>query len=122
MGGEAMDVRIQGIDAPESCQDYGRMSQQALASHVLNQQLTLHIRARDQYGRLIAKVSLGHQDVGGWMVANGHAWSYHFHRSAGPYAREEAAARQAGRGLWASGYTLEPRVFRKQAKCHKQRK
>jgi micrococcal nuclease len=121
-GGEALDVRLQGIDAPESCQDYGRAAQQQLAAQVMHRTVTLTTKARDKYGRVIAKVSLGQQDVGAWMVANGHAWSYHFHRSAGPYAREEAAARQAGRGLWATSYPLEPRAFRKRTSCRKQRK
>lgn len=123
-GGEALDVRLQGMDAPESCQDYGQAAQQALSSHVLHRNVTLTTKARDKYGRVIAKVSLGQQDIGAWMVANGHAWSYHFHRSAGLYAREESVARQAGRGLWATSYPLplEPRAFRKRTKCHKQRK
>jgi micrococcal nuclease len=116
-GGEALDVRIQGIDAPESCQDYGHASQQALARHVLHKSVTLHTRARDKYGRVIAKVSLANQDVGAWMVHGGHAWSYHFHKSAGPYAREEVAAKQARRGLWAYSNAVEPREFRKRNKC-----
>jgi endonuclease YncB( thermonuclease family) len=120
-GGEALDVRIQGIDAPESCQDYGHAAQQALASQVLHKKVKLTTRARDKYGRVIAKISLGNQDVGAWMVHGGHAWSYHFHRSAGLYANEEMAARQAGRGLWGNGQPLEPREFRKRTKCHKPR-
>lgn len=116
-GGEALDVRIQGIDAPESCQDYGHTSQQALSSHVLHKTVTLTTKARDKYGRVIAKVSLGNQDIGAWMVKSGHAWSYHFHKSAGPYAKEETVARQAGRGLWGYGQPQEPREFRKRNKC-----
>jgi endonuclease YncB( thermonuclease family) len=124
-GGEALDVRIQGIDAPESCQDYGHAAQQALSRHVLHKSVTLTTKARDKYGRVIAKVSLGNQDVGAWMVKSGHAWSYHFHKSRGPYANEEKAARQAGRGLWGYPNAIEPREFRKfmrGAKCHKPRR
>jgi micrococcal nuclease len=124
-GGEALDVRIQGIDAPESCQDYGHVAQQALSQHVLHKTVTLTTKARDKYGRVIARISFGnqgHQDVGAWMVANGHAWSYHFHRNAGPYAREEMMARLSGRGLWGNGYPMEHREFRRRTKCHKPRK
>lgn len=121
-GGEALDVRVQGIDAPESCQDYGQTAKQALTQMVLHKTVTLKTRARDKYGRVVANVSVSGQDVGAVMVAGGHAWSYHFHKSAGPYAREEAAARQAGRGLWGSSSALEPREFRKRTKCHKPRK
>ena len=126
-GGDALNVRIQGIDAPESCQDYGHNARQALSRHVLHKSVTLVTKARDKYGRVIANVSLGNQDVAAWMVANGHAWSHHASRnhssrSAGLYARQEMAARQAGRGLWGHAYPIEPRDFRKLTKCHKQSK
>jgi micrococcal nuclease len=124
-GSEALDVRIQGIDAPESCQEYGHVSKQALSQHLLRKTVTLTTKARDKYGRVIARVSFGgrgNQDVGAWMVVNGHAWSYHFHRNAGPYAREEMAARQAGRGLWINGNPIEPREYRRRTKCHKPHK
>lgn len=120
---EAWDVRIQGIDAPESCQAGGQAAKQALSHFALHQTVTLTTKARDKYGRMIAKVSMGNQDVGAWMVANGHAWSYHFHRSRGLYAQEEMFARQAGRGLWRDGNrAVEPREFRRRTKCHKPRK
>ena len=74
-----------------------------------------------------ADVSDG-EDMGQWMVRQGHAWSYRFRRDAGPYAAEEAQARAARRGLFAgmqagkpgqpgklgqADQFLEPRDFRK---------
>lgn len=116
---EAIDVRIQGIDAPEICQDYGRVAAGALLQHLQHKTVSVTGRARDKYGRMVAKVTLNGQDLGAWLVENGHAWSYHNKRSLGPYGKQELAARQAGRGLWASGSPVEPKLFRKQTKCHK---
>jgi micrococcal nuclease len=116
---EAIDVRIQGIDAPEICQDYGRVAASALLQHLQHKTVSVTGRARDKYGRMVAKITLNGQDVGAWLVENGHAWSYHYRRSLGPYGKQETAARQAGRGLWANSAPVEPRVFRKRAKCHK---
>jgi endonuclease YncB( thermonuclease family) len=118
-GQQAIDVRIQGIDAPEICQDYGRVAAGALLQHLQHKTVSVTGRARDKYGRVVAKLSLNGQDVGAWLVENGHAWSYHNRRSLGPYGYQENAARQAGRGLWASGYPVEPKLFRKRTKCHK---
>jgi micrococcal nuclease len=116
---EAIDVRIQGIDAPEICQDYGRVAASALLQHLQHKTVNVTGRARDKYGRMVAKVNLNGQDVGAWLVENGHAWSYHNKRSLGPYGKQETSARQSGRGLWASGSPLEPKAFRKRTKCHK---
>jgi endonuclease YncB( thermonuclease family) len=115
----AIDIRIQGIDAPEICQDYGRIAAGALLNYLQHKTVSVTGRARDKYGRTIGKVTLGGQDVGAWLVENGHAWSYHSARSAGLYRLQEASARQARRGLWASGSPVEPKVFRKRTKCHR---
>ena len=116
---KAIDVRIQGIDAPEICQDYGRVAASALLQHLQHKTVRITSRAIDKYGRMVAKVSANGQDVGAWLVENGHAWSYHNRRSLGPYGSQENAARQAGHGLWASSSPIEPKVFRKKTKCHK---
>jgi micrococcal nuclease len=114
---EAIKVRLSGIDAPESCQDWGREAAAALKSKALHQTVVLRTRTRDDYGRLVASVRLKADamgdDVGAWLVHSGHAWSYHSSRGDGPYAAEEHAARNARRGLWAAGGALEPKLFRK---------
>ncbi len=114
--GQPRKVRMQGMDAPESCQAWGPQATAALAGRALHQTVQLiHKggRAKDEYGRLLARVTLGGQDLGQWMVQNGHAWSYHYRRDLGPYAAEQQQAQSARRGLWASA-AVEPRVFRKQ--------
>ena len=126
--GEPRKVRFSGIDAPESCQPGGAEATAALTSRVQFKTVQLRTRARDDYGRVLAVVTLDGSDVGQWMVANGYAWSYHSTRPRtgksgltgqstylGPYGVEETQARAAGRGLWsaAAGSPMEPRVFRK---------
>lgn len=126
--GEPRKVRVIGIDAPESCQPGGAEATVALVNRVQFKTVQLRTRARDDYGRLLAVVTLDGSDVGQWMVANGYAWSYHSTRPRtgkagqigqstylGPYGAEETQARAAGRGLWAigPGSMIEPRIFRK---------
>lgn len=117
-GEPAFDIRIQGIDAPERCQAYGLAAAGALLQHLQHQSVRVTRRARDKYGRMVASVYLGGEDVGAWLVANGYAWSYHNRRSLGSYGRQELSARQARRGLWASRSPIEPQLFRKKNKCH----
>jgi micrococcal nuclease len=117
--GAPRTVRIHGIDAPEICQHYGEAARAALMARVLGQRVQVRARRTDQYGRVVARITLQGQDVGGWMVTEGHAWSYRYRRDAGPYAAQESRARALGRGLFGSGSPERPRDFRKRhGSCH----
>ena len=109
----ALQVRLQGLDAPEICQAAGRQARDALAARLLHQTVELDVRAQDSYARTLARVSFKGHDVGAWLVLEGWAWSSTFRRRAGPYAQEEQAARTGRRGLWALADPEEPRDFRK---------
>lgn len=112
-------IRINGIDAPESCQLYGVKSTAALKKLLTSKQVTVFGKRFDDYGREVAKVTIKEVDVGGWMVKNGHAWSYHYRHSAGPYRAEEEAAARAHLGLFADTAAVEPRFFRREhGSCH----
>ena len=112
-GGPAIAIRIVGVDAPESCQDFGPQATRALAARVLHRVVQVHTRGVDDYRRRLARIALGRDDIGAWLVRDGYAWSMTFRGRAGPYARLESQARQAHRGLWAAGDPLPPRDFRR---------
>lgn len=118
-GGKPRPVRIEGIDAPEICQPHGAQARAALAGQLLRQPVTVRVSRRDDYERWLARVDLHGTDTGEWMVDRGHAWSYRWRGDAGPYAAQQALARQARRGLWAAPAPTEPRAFRRQhGPCH----
>ncbi len=118
-GGPAVPVRLQGIDAPEICQAFGRQSRDALAARLLRRPVQVTIRARDIHHRSVGRVELQGQDVGSWLVAGGYAWSTRSRNRADSYADQQAQARQAGLGLWAAA-AQEPRLFRRRhGSCHK---
>lgn len=112
-GGPARKIRIVGIDAPEICQAYGVSAREALAAQLLRHTVRVQGRGGDSYGRLLGRLELQGQDVGQWMVWQGHAWSDRGrYGAAGSYAAQEMAARQARRGLWRER-ALAPSVFRR---------
>lgn len=118
-GAAPVQVRLQGIDAPEICQAFGHQARDALAAHVQQHQVQVTVRARDAYHRTVARVTLNGQDLGAWLVSGGHAWSGRYRQRTGPYAAQEAQARQARRGLWSAAAPQEPRAFRKRhGSCH----
>ena len=106
-------LRLQGIDAPERCQAWGAQATAALEAHVLHQRVLVQTRAKDDHQRALGNLLLNGEDVSAWMVTQGHAWSYRFRRSGGPYAEPEQQARAARRGLFADPAATEPRWFRR---------
>lgn len=111
--GRYRKLRLDGLDAPEICQDGGAASRDALAARVLQRVVMVHERARDDYGRALVRLEHGGEDVGSVMVRQGMAWSYRWRHSDGPYAREEALARDRKQGLFAAGSPENPRDFRR---------
>jgi len=112
--GPGIEIRLQGIDAPEICQRWGPQARDALRQLLLARKVTVTEIGHDTYGRTLARLRVRGQDAAGWLVANGHAWSSRFRGQAGPYAQLETAARTAHRGLWSQRQPLEPRAFRRQ--------
>ena len=109
-------VRLQGMDAPEICQPWGKEARDALKAKLLRQQVSLNTRAKDDYDRALGRVEFQGADIGQWLVSQGHAWSYHHRRDPGPYVAEQRVAEGKRLGLWAqSGVDakIEPRQWRK---------
>ena len=111
-GAQPVKVRIQGIDAPEICQLGGLASRNTLKRQLAGRQVVLYVHGHDDHGRVLATVMLEDEDVGEWMVSNGQAWSYRYRFGDGPYALQEAAARNGKRGIFASAAAENPRSFR----------
>ena len=100
-GSKPVSIRIKGIDAPEICQSGGIAARDALKRKVLGKRVMVQGKARDDYGRVVARIVLNRQDQGKWMVSQGLAWSYRHRNNAGPYALEQDRAQAAGLGMFA---------------------
>jgi len=121
-GGPARKLRMMGMDAPEICQDGGREARDLLAQLALRQQVTVYVVTDDQWGRGLATITLDGQDLGAQLVSAGQAWSYGWRGRPGPYAAEEALARQSRQGVFAAAEPESPRDFRKRhGSCHPER-
>jgi micrococcal nuclease len=107
-------VRIEGIDAPESCQAGGADATAALTALALGRSVSVRVVARDEHGRTVGKVFDGKLDLGDRMVRDGQAWSSRYQYDRGPYVAEERMALALKRGLHGAGGAIQPRDFRKQ--------
>lgn len=107
-------IRFSQIDAPESKQDFGTVSKQALADMIFNRYVDLDVSDTDRYGRTIAEVYLDGVNINKLMVKNGHAWAYKEYLTDHSYEEFQLQAQKAGLGLWAHKNPVYPQDFRKQ--------
>ena len=111
-------IRFQGIDAPESKQDFGQVSKENLAKMVFGKQVTVIYSKLDKYGRVVGKVLLDGRDVNIEQVKAGLAWHYKKYESEQPaedritYAEAERQARAARLGLWKDANPTPPGDWR----------
>ncbi len=61
--GESVRVRLDGIDCPETRQDFSERARQLTSSLTFGEVVSVDVRDIDQYGRLVARVTVGGQDV-----------------------------------------------------------
>ena len=113
VGQQSEKIRIEGIDAPELGQAFGRNAKTRMSNLVFGLDVQLELHGRDRYQRLLARVTVDGVDVGRQLVFEGLAWQY----QGGPHredlARAEKDARTARRGLWADSDPVPPWVFRR---------
>jgi endonuclease YncB( thermonuclease family) len=99
VGQKSQKIRIEGIDAPELGQSFGRNAKARLSDLVFGRDVQLELRGTDRYQRLLARVTVDGVDVGRQLVVEGLAWQY----EGGPHRKDlagaEKDARTARRGL-----------------------
>ena len=108
---EQIKVRLNGIDAPEKKQPFGKQSTKSLANLVAGKTVEIKKEGNDRYGRTIGTVLLDGLDVNKEMVANGYAWA--FRKYSKKYAPDESNAKHEKLGLWAEEDPTPPWEYRK---------
>lgn len=112
--GKRLKIRLANIDAPEKAQEYGAESRQSLLDMLQKKQVHVNSLAMDNYGRMVAELSVDGSSLNAEQVRRGMAWEYsHFHSNK-VYLALQSEAQQARRGLWAQpGSPLPPEQWRK---------
>jgi micrococcal nuclease len=108
-------IRLAGIDAPESGQDFGTRAKQTASELAFGKIVTIIERDKDRYGRTVADVWLPDgRSLNREMVRNGLAWWYRkYAANDRELARLEADARLTKRGLWSQAEPKPPWEWRK---------
>lgn len=111
--GERVRVRLAEIDAPESDQPFGPESTASLRALCAGKAATLASSGKDQYQRVVARVSCGGVDTSDEQVRRGLAWVYDSYVVDRSLYTVQDAARKAQRGLWADPAPVPPWQWRR---------
>lgn len=103
-------IRLWGIDAPETGQEFGSRAKQTASGLAFGKTVKILPRDKDRYGRTVAEVILPDgRSMNREMVRQGMAWWY---RQFAPHDAElaglEAAAKAALLGLWGQPNPVPP--------------
>jgi endonuclease YncB( thermonuclease family) len=111
-GKKQYKIRLNGIDAPEMSQAYGKKSKEYLASLVFGKKVEVIVRDTDRYGRYVGDVLIAGKSANAELVAAGFAWRYTAYSKDENLAALENAARAKRLGLWADASPVPPWKFR----------
>lgn len=113
-------IRFAQIDAPESKQDFGTVSKQALSDMIFNKHVDLAIEETDRYGRSVSEVFIDGVNVNKYMVKNGYAWAYKEYMTDPMYSELQATAQAGKLGLWSHKNPMYPQDFRRKQAAERQ--
>lgn len=111
-------IRLQGIDAPEKRQAFGKQARQNLINLVAGNTVVVEWRKHDKYGRIVGKVFCDDRDVCLAQIRAGLAWHYKEFEDEQDevdrrsYAEGEQTARSNKLGLWRDTTQIQPWEFR----------
>lgn len=106
-------VRMAAIDAPEKGQDFSKKSRRYLDSLIWKQPVTLFVKQKDSFGRLLAFTYLQDgREMSHEMVKAGYAWHYLHYDDDPAFDTLQMAAKNGRLGLWVDEYPIEPWIMK----------
>jgi micrococcal nuclease len=117
MGGHAVTVRLDGVDAPKAGQASGGEATNALTALVKNRLLKVIFTGRDTDGVALTRIHARGVDVGEQMLRDGWGWCREDRDKdldCALLADAEAEAQLYRRGLWVEVSPVRPWEWRKQ--------
>ncbi|PID47221.1 MAG: nuclease [Proteobacteria bacterium] len=112
-------VRLQGIDAPERNQPYGKTAKKFLSDRVFGKTVCVGWSKRDRYKRVVGTVWINGVDVAYQLVKAGLAWHYKRYQDEQTlydrvrYAEAQETAEEGHLGLWSDRKPTAPWEWRK---------
>lgn len=105
-------IRLNGIDAPENGQPYGDKSKEYLTGLIARKEVTVEVKGKDRYKRILGVVYLGEVNINAEMIRAGYAWNYKYSKDK-YYIKLQEKAKAEKKGLWKDKNAIDPWQWRK---------
>jgi micrococcal nuclease len=112
-GNQQVKIRLEGIDCPESNQDFGNRAKQAVSDLCFGKEVVIQKSGEDRYGRTLGYVFVGDVNVNKELLRQGLAWHYKYFNKDEELANLEQEARKKKIGLWSHPNPVAPWDFRR---------
>lgn len=113
---EKHKIRLDGIDAPELKQKFGKESRNFLNQKLLGKNVEIKIKNIDIYQRKVGEVYQNSELVNLTMINEGYAWHYFEYNKNKNYSKAQNTAKINKIGLWKEKSPVAPWEWRKQHK------
>ena len=110
--GDTVDVRVWGVDCPESSQPYGPAATDVAREVVGGDVVEIDVMDTDHYGRVIGRVRQEGTDLAHALAQRGVAWHSRRYGTSSRLKELEQDARSEGRGLWEQDNPTPPWEYR----------
>ncbi len=107
------EVQLEGIDAPETKQPYGKESTKALEKMINGKEVTVKWKSMDNYDRILGHIYYDEKFINLEMLRMGAAWHYKQYNKSEEFAEAEEKAKEVKLGLWEESSPTPPWEFRR---------
>jgi len=117
LDGKQVDIRLYGIDCPESGQAYGQSATAGIKEILTGRKIQIKIITYDRYGRAVAMVYADRKNVNEIMVKAGLAWVYRKYCKddfCNDWLKLEKEAKSKNWRLWKDADPTPPWLWRKE--------
>ncbi|HUP77223.1 MAG TPA: thermonuclease family protein [Pirellula sp.] len=111
------EVQLEGIDAPEIKQEFGKEATDGLSKLIMDKKVRITWKEKDSFERLLAQVYDGDKHINMEMLKSGMAWHFKRYNKDEELSKAETLAREAKKGLWAVDSPIAPWNYRKDNKA-----
>lgn len=109
---QQIKIRLEGIDCPETNQDFGNRAKQATVDLCFGKEVIVQKTGEDRYGRTLAYVYVDDLCVNKQLLKLGMAWHYKQYNKDQELAKLEVEARENKIGLWSQSNPTPPWEYR----------
>lgn len=112
--GMEYEIQIEGTDAPELKQPFGKESAEALQKMLGTSKVKVTWQKKDNFERLLAQVYVKDKHINSEMIRTGNAWHFKRYNQSKKLADLEIEAKKEKLGLWGTDNPQAPWDYRKE--------